>query len=93
MISLQRIRKRVPLAVFILLLVFLVVALGIACACASDHPAQAIDRALSAIQAAPGLIEVWSFVASALVAASFVYARPRLQPERASPAQLQRFLF
>lgn len=93
MISLQRIRTRVPLVVFVLLLIFLVVALGLACACATDHPAQAIDRALSAISATPPVVEVWSLVAAAFIAISFVYARPRLQPERASPAQLQRFLF
>ena len=93
MISLQRIRTQVPLVVFVLLLICLVVVLGVACACATDHPAQTIERALSAISAAPPVVELWSLVTVAFIAISLVYARPQLQPERASPAQLQRFLF
>ena len=50
-----------PLLVFIVLAIFCLVALGIACACASDHSMQNIDRAVSAIPAATPLIEVWTF--------------------------------
>ncbi len=82
-----------PLVVFILLLILLVVVLGVICVCATDHPAQALERALSVIPAAPPLAEMWSAVATVLLAASFVRLRPRLEPERASPAGLQRFLF
>ena len=92
-ISLLRIRRRVPLVVFILLLILLVVALGLACACATDHPSQAIERALSAIPAAPPIIVVWSFAATAFFMVAATHGRPRLAPGRASPAQLQRFLF
>ncbi|HEY8630487.1 MAG TPA: hypothetical protein VIL73_08120 [Gaiellaceae bacterium] len=93
MISLNRIRRRVPLVVFILLLILLVVALGVICMCASDHPAQALERALSVIPAAPPLSAIWSAIATVLLAASIVRLRPRFEPERASPAGLQRFLF
>lgn len=79
--------------VFILLLIFLVVALGVICICASDHPAQTIDRILAAIPAVPPLLEIWSLVAAALAITSVRVARLRLDPERASPAALQRFLF
>jgi hypothetical protein len=83
----------VPFVVFVLLLILLVVALGVICVCATDHPAQALERALSVIPAALPLSAIWSAVATVLVAASFVRVRPRFEPERASPAGLQRFLF
>ena len=92
-VSLNRIRNRVPLVVFILLLILLVVVLGVICVCATDHPAQALERALSVIPAAPPLAEMWSAVATLVLAAGVVRVRPRLEPERASPAALQRFLF
>jgi len=83
----------VPLVVFILLLILLVVALGVICMCASDHPAQALERALSVILAAPPISRIWPTIASVLVAASILRVRLRFEPERASPAGLQRFLF
>jgi hypothetical protein len=92
-VSLSRIRRRVPLVVFVLLLILLVVVLGVICVCASDHPAQALERALSVIPAAAPLSVIWSAIATVLLAASVVRVRPRLEPERASPAGLQRFLF
>ncbi len=92
-VSLNRIRNRVPLVVFILLLTLLVVALGVICMCATDHPAQVLERALSVIPAAPPLSAIWAAIATVLLAASVVRVRPRLEPERASPAGLQRFLF
>ena len=82
-----------PLVVFILLLILLVVVLGVICVCATDHPAQALERALSVIPAAPPLSVIWSALATVLFAATIVRLRPRLEPERASPAGLQRFLF
>ena len=87
------IRNRVPLVVFILLLILLVVALGVICMCATDHPAQALERALSVIPVAPPLAEMWSLIATFFAAASFARLAPRREPERASPAGLQRFLF
>jgi len=46
-------RARLPLVVFILLLVVALLLLGFACACLSDHPMQAIERVLASIPAAP----------------------------------------
>lgn len=75
------------LAVLCLLLV------GFACACFSDHPAQAIARAVSAPAATPAVIEVWSLVVLSLLVAPLLVARRVGGFGRASPAQLQRFLF
>ena len=86
-------RKRLPLVVFILLLVILVMLVGIACACVTDHPMQAIEKAVAAIPAAPAVMEVWAALISGLFAAAIVFAWPRTARERASPALLQRFLF
>jgi hypothetical protein len=47
-LSIQRLPERMPLVVFILLLVLLVMLVGIACACATEHPMKAADRAVSA---------------------------------------------
>jgi len=86
-------RRRLPLIVFIFVVLIVVMLVGIACACATDHPMQAIEKAVSAIPAAPALIEVWAALVSGLFAAAIIFARPQAARERASPAVLQRFLF
>ncbi len=91
--SIVRLRRRLPLIVFILLAILCLLVIGFACACFSDHPAQAIDRAVSAPAATPAVIEVWSFVILSLFAAPLVLTRRVGGFGRASPAQLQRFLF
>ena len=90
--SMERIRRHLPLIVFIFLVLIAVMLVGFACACLTDHPMQAIEKALSAIPAAPAIIDVWSSLA-ALVAAAVVFGRIRPVQGRASPAVLQRFLF
>ncbi|MFL5963473.1 MAG: hypothetical protein ACJ757_11355 [Gaiellaceae bacterium] len=93
MIGIVRLRRRLPFLVFILLLVLFVVALGFICVCASDHPANAAERAASAAAHAPAVLVLWGFL-------MFVAAPLLLQPsaaplrtrDRASPAALQRFL-
>jgi hypothetical protein len=45
------------------------------------------------IPAAPPLSAVWSAIATVLLATGVVRVRPGFEPERASPAGLQRFLF
>ena len=82
-----------PLVVFILLAVVCVALLGFACACLTDHPVQAIDRATSLGSALPALVELWSFVFVALVGTGFLVAAREVASSRASPAMLQRFLF
>ncbi len=82
-----------PLIAFILLAVVCLALLGFACACLTDQPAQAIDRATSLGSALPPLIEVWSLVFVALLGAGFLFAERDRASSRASPALLQRFRF
>jgi hypothetical protein len=82
-----------PLVAFILLAVVCLALLGFACACLSDQPWQAIDRALSTGQALPPLIVVWTLAFAALLGASLVVTVRHDRESRASPALLQRFLF
>lgn len=93
MVSIQALRARLPLIVFFLLFLLLVMVVGLACACLSDHPMQAIDRAVSAIPAAPPLIELWALMVLLLAPVSLFVAAPRRAQGRASPPLLQRFLF
>jgi hypothetical protein len=82
-----------PLVVFILLLVLLVMLVGIACACATEHPMKAVDRTLSAASALPAVIEVWTYTFAALLFVPFLVPQKRRALGRASPQELQRFLF
>jgi hypothetical protein len=92
--SIVHLRRRVPVVVFILLLVLLVVALGLICLCATDHPAQTADRALSSVAHAPAVIAMWSFL---MLLSAPLFRQPSVVAirgrDRASPAALQRFLF
>jgi hypothetical protein len=92
-LSLESMRKRLPLIVFILLVLILVMLVGIACACLTDHPMQAVEKAISAIPAAPPVMEAWPVMVAGFFAAAFVVTLPVAARERASPALLQRFLF
>ena len=87
-------RKRLPLIAFIFLVLILVMLVGIACACLTDHPMQAVEKAISAIPAAPPVMDAWPvMVLLGLFAAALVVTLPLAARERASPALLQRFLF
>jgi hypothetical protein len=90
--SLQALRGRMPLVAFILLAVVCLALLGFACACLSDQPMQALERALGAIPSLPALIEVWSVMALSLLAAASALAVVRPRARSPSPALLQRFL-
>lgn len=83
-----------PLLVFIVLALFCLIGLGFVCACASDNPAQALERAAASFAQLPGLIEpsVVLPLLAALTAVSIRRTR-RLLPAPRSPAALQRFLF
>jgi len=85
-------RARMPLVVFILLLIVALLLLGFACACLSDHPMQAIERVLSSIPTALPLIQVWSLNAVALSMLMLLAAGYVRAVARPSPATLQRFL-
>jgi hypothetical protein len=92
-VDLARLRDRMPLIAFILVAVVCLAVLGFACACLSDQPIQAIDRALSAGPALPAVIEVWTLLFVALAGAGVVFVTGDRISSRASPALLQRFLF
>ena len=86
-------RERMPLIVFLFLLLLLVMLVGLACACMTDSPMQAIERAVTALAHLPTVAIAWT-----LMFATLLLAVPRLQPQRVgrgrgSPAALQRFLF
>ena len=86
-------RTRMPLLVFVLLAIICLVLLGLACACATNHPAQQIDRALGAIPATPALVEVWTFAFGALLVLVALDVRQRRANNATSPSFLQCFLF
>jgi hypothetical protein len=91
-VSLHAYRQRLPLIAFILLLLICLLMLGFACACFSDQPMQALERAFSVGQGLPPLVVVWSLLAVVLASTPLFLRRP-LAASRASPALLQRFLF
>jgi hypothetical protein len=82
-----------PVIAFVLLVVICLALLGFACACLSDQPAQAIERAASLGAAMPPLVEVWALLIASLAAIPFVLVAGERARSRASPALLQRFLF
>lgn len=91
-VELARLRRRMPLVVFLLLALVCLALIGFACACLTDQPAVAIERALQGPALAPGVIAVWSVLLVVLLASSATGA-VTLPRGRASPALLQRFLF
>jgi hypothetical protein len=82
-----------PLIAFVLMAVVCLALLGFACACLSDQPAQAVERAAILGATIPPLIEVWALLIASLAAAAFVLVTGEHARSRASPALLQRFLF
>jgi hypothetical protein len=91
--TLQRLRGRLPLVVFVLLLILALLLLGFVCLCMSHHPVQAIERALLALHSLPALVEIWTIALVALAAARSERGQIRAAGDRASPALLQRFRF
>ncbi len=86
-------RQRLPLIVFIFLVLIIVMLVGIACACLTNHPMQAVEKAISAIPTTPPVMEAWPVMVLGFFAAALVVALPLAARERASPVLLQRFLF
>jgi hypothetical protein len=82
-----------PLVTFLLLAVVCLALFGFACACLSDHPMQALDRAVGVGPALPALVEVWSLLAVVALAAGALLPRRATARARApSAALLQRFV-
>lgn len=93
MLSITRARERLPLVVVIFLVLIVVMLVGFACACLTDHPMQAIEKALSAILVAAAPMAAWPVLAVGLVGAALTARLSGAARNRASPAVLQRFLF
>jgi hypothetical protein len=100
--TLQRIRRRLPWIVALLMLLIAFTAAGLACACMSDHPLQAIERTVAAsVAAAAGAVtatpaatsELWGVIAIVVMASTAFGASDRNGFGRASPEVLQRFRF
>jgi hypothetical protein len=91
--ALQALRGRLPLVAVILIALLCLVLLGVACACLSDHPVQALEKALAAVAAHPALIEVWTLLPLSLLGA-WALLGPSTPPRARGPsfASLQRFL-
>lgn len=85
-------RNHLRLIVFVLLVLIAVMLVGVACACLTDHPMQAIEKALSAIPLAQPLMEMWPVLAVGLFGGALTARLSRTARDRASPALLQRFL-
>jgi hypothetical protein len=82
-----------PFVAFVVILLLALLLLGCACACITDHPAVAIERALTAAATLPPLVQVWSLLALLLAPTAAMLVRMRPAVVRGSPAELQRFLF
>jgi hypothetical protein len=92
--ALERLRGRMPIVVFVLLAVVCLAMLALACACLSDNPAKAIERAAGAGAAIPAIVELWAMLTITLgVLALVLVVGPHRRGARASPVLLQRFLF
>jgi hypothetical protein len=93
-VSIVALRRRLPLLVFILVAIICLVAIGVACACFTDHQGQAVERALAAVPAATAPGYVWPLIVIALLGATTIFMVGRREDTVArSPAELQRFLF
>jgi hypothetical protein len=93
-VDLQGLRRRMPLVAFVLLAAICLLLIGLACACLSDQPAKAAERAVSVPALAVPFVEMWPALLLALAATgALILVAVALPRERASPAALQRFLF
>lgn len=85
-------RKRLPLVVFLLLVVLVLMLVGFACACLTDQPMLAVERALSVVSDPTAVVVVWAPLVATLFIAPLLLVSHALALGRASPARLQRFL-
>lgn len=89
----ERMRKRLPFVVFLFLVLILLMIVGLACACLSDHPMQAVEKAVSTVQVTAPVMESWPALILGFFGVPILLLLPVVARERASPALLQRFLF
>src|SRR5437899_1370955 len=84
-LSIQRLRERLPLILYVLLFILLLMMAAVACACATDHPMQSAERAISSIEAVPALIVLWTYTFAALLFVAALVPQRRRALARASP--------
>ena len=89
--NLERLRDRLPLIVFVLIVIVALMLLGLACL--TDDPMQAVERALSLVPALLVPVEAWATLFAALATSLLLGAQTSAAKGRASPALLQRFRF
>ena len=82
-----------PLVVFLFLVLLLVMLVGIACACLTENPMQAIERVLTVLAQLPAVPVAWSLALSTLLLLTAPAGVQSAGRGRASPAALQRFRF
>jgi hypothetical protein len=92
-VDLARLRGRLPLIVFVLLALVCLGLIAFACACLSEQPMQALERAMSTGAALPPLVALWALLIASLAAVPRVLLAGDAARSRASPAALQRFRF
>jgi hypothetical protein len=81
-----------PLVAFVLLALVCLLLIGFVCACLSDHPAQAVERALAVGGALPPLVVLWALL-TALTLPRLAIALDVAAMGRSSPQLMQRFRF
>jgi len=89
-----RLRRRLTVLVSVLLLLSCVAAIGATCVvCVSAHPP--IEQTVSSVPqvALPPVVVAWSLVLVLALAPLLIVRARRFTAGRASPAELQRFLF
>jgi hypothetical protein len=93
LVAIARLRGRMPLVVFILLALVCLGVLGFACACLSEQPAAALERAMQSPTLAPAVVELWPAIVFGVFGAALLVYSPVEARGRVSPQLLQRFLF
>jgi len=87
-VELERLRGRLPLVAFILLVVVCAALIGFVCACLSDQLGPGLERPFM-----PALIVLWLSLVALAIPIMAPAARFSRATGRASPSDLQRFLF
>jgi hypothetical protein len=92
-VDIGQLRARLPIFVVAALVVLILVMLGFACVCFTDHPAQALERVLAAMASLPPLVDMWIAAGFLAFGMASNFRRQTAVPCGRSPASLQRFLF
>jgi hypothetical protein len=94
--TLQQTRRHARWIIALLLVLTALTAVGLACACMSDHPMQGIERVVTASLTTAGFVtppatSVWPLAFAVVVAGVLLLPHIRFGYGRGSPPVLQRF--